>query len=418
DKGVIGLAAQPIMHDLGLSPSEFGLVGSSLFFLFCVTPVGIGLLANRVSTRWVLVGLVVCWSIAQVPVLLVAALPTLIGSRVLLGAAEGPTTPMVVHHIYKWFPHRERALPAGVGTAGAALGLAVAAPGLSAVIVHFGWQAAFGVLAAAGLIWAAVWVFIGRDGPFTTYRAAMSGSAEGIGDAAEAKADAGASGEEARVPYRRIMTSSTWIGATLGGHLAYWAIAIFAAWLPSYFEKGLGFSPVATGSLMLAPSLVGFAAMVGGGAVCRMLLARGVSSRWACGFVESALIIVGGIALLAVAVVHPGTTTQIALLAIGFGLPFGALPLANMSVAEVSPVSQRAAVMSFSVIGMTIAGLFAPTVAGALIGGGATALGGYHHMMLLVGALMVVGAAIAALLIRPLRDARKLGLPDAAEPTS
>ncbi|MGH3504409.1 MAG: hypothetical protein ACRDQA_26440, partial [Nocardioidaceae bacterium] len=144
----------------------------------------------------------------------------------------------------------------------------------------------------------------------------------------------------------------------------------------------------------------------------------GVSSRWACGFVESALVIVGGLALLAVAVFQPGTTTQIALLAIGFGLPFGALPLANMPVAEVSPVSQRAAVMSFSVIGMTIAGLFAPTVAGALIGGGATALAGYHNMMLLVGALMVVGAAVAAALIHPRRDAAALELPVAAQPSA
>ena len=37
DKAVIGLAAQPIMKDLELTPNQFGLVGSSFFFLYAVS---------------------------------------------------------------------------------------------------------------------------------------------------------------------------------------------------------------------------------------------------------------------------------------------------------------------------------------------------------------------------------------------
>lgn len=312
---------------------------------------------------------------------------------------------MVVHHIYKWFPHRDRALPAGIATAGAALGLAVAAPALSAVIVNFGWRAAFAVLGVVGVIWVAVWLLVGREGPYTTYQAAMPD------DGRTGPASGADSGSEARVPYRKILTSGTWLGATLGGHVAYWAIAIWSAWLPSYLERGLGYSPLTSSSLMVAPALVGAAAMIGGGAVCRGLLSRGGSTRWACGVLEGAIVAVGGLALLALVVFNPPGSAQIALLAIGFGLPFGALPLANMPVAEVSPVRQRAAVMSFSVVGMTLAGLFAPAVAGALIGAaGATPVTGYHHMMLLVGLLLLAGGVVAAVVIHPRRDARKLGL--------
>ena len=39
DKVVVGLAAQPIMADLKLSPEQFGLLGSSFFFLFAISGV-------------------------------------------------------------------------------------------------------------------------------------------------------------------------------------------------------------------------------------------------------------------------------------------------------------------------------------------------------------------------------------------
>jgi len=34
DKAIIGLAAVPMMKEIGLTPKEFGLVNSSFFFLF------------------------------------------------------------------------------------------------------------------------------------------------------------------------------------------------------------------------------------------------------------------------------------------------------------------------------------------------------------------------------------------------
>ena len=43
DKVVVGLAAQPIMEELKLTPEQFGLIGSSFFFLFAVSAVRGGL---------------------------------------------------------------------------------------------------------------------------------------------------------------------------------------------------------------------------------------------------------------------------------------------------------------------------------------------------------------------------------------
>ena len=43
DKLVFGLSAVPMMKELGISPQQFGLIGSSFFLLFSISGVLVGL---------------------------------------------------------------------------------------------------------------------------------------------------------------------------------------------------------------------------------------------------------------------------------------------------------------------------------------------------------------------------------------
>src|ERR1700752_4358870 len=85
DKAVIGIAAVPIMQELKLSPSEFGLIGSSFFLLFSASAVVTGFVANRVQTRWVLLVLAIVWALTQFPMLGTVGFTTLLACRVALG---------------------------------------------------------------------------------------------------------------------------------------------------------------------------------------------------------------------------------------------------------------------------------------------------------------------------------------------
>src|ERR1700742_4770411 len=69
DKIVVGLAGVPIMTELKLEPEQFGLLGSAFFFLFSISAVAVGFLANRVATRWVLLALGIVWALAQFPMI-------------------------------------------------------------------------------------------------------------------------------------------------------------------------------------------------------------------------------------------------------------------------------------------------------------------------------------------------------------
>jgi hypothetical protein len=187
-------------------------------------------------------------------------------------------------------------------------------------------------------------------------------------------------------------------------------VVISATWLPTYLERGLGYSLTTTGSIMALPPIVGIVSMIGTGALARGLAARGVPTRWSCGFTIGAIGTISGACLLLV----PATGTsdwQIPLLAVAFGLPSGTLSLVNLTAAEICPVRQRPAVMAFSIIGFSTAGLYAPYLTGALIQHASSALGGFHHLFWLLGALLLAGGITAAVAICPHRDAQRLGLP-------
>lgn len=67
DKSVLGLAADEIRADLHLSATQFGLANSAFFLLFSVAAIVVGMAADRVSPKLLLLVMAVLWSVAQVP---------------------------------------------------------------------------------------------------------------------------------------------------------------------------------------------------------------------------------------------------------------------------------------------------------------------------------------------------------------
>ena len=165
DKAVVGLAAVPIMKEMGLSPKQYGALGSSFFLLFSLSGILVGFVANRRPTRWIILVLAASWALVQFPMLGAVGFTTLLICRIALGAGEGPGAAVAVHAVYKWFPDEKRTMPTAILSQGAAIGVIVALPVLNWIIVHYSWHWAFGTLGFVGLAWVVAWYFVGRDGP-------------------------------------------------------------------------------------------------------------------------------------------------------------------------------------------------------------------------------------------------------------
>ncbi|MFO1079263.1 MAG: MFS transporter [Reyranellaceae bacterium] len=388
DKVVVGLAAQPLMKDLGISPEQFGLIGSSFFFLFAVSAIVVGFITNRVQTRHTLLIMAIIWSLVQFPMLGTVSLEVLIVCRVILGAGEGPAGPVATHAVYKWFPDSLRAMPTAIIAQGSALGVIVAVPALNWIIVNYSWHWAFGALGIAGLVWVALWLLFGKEGTLVDKPAHADGSEE-------------------RVPYIHLLTCPSILACCAAGFVAYWGLALGLTWFTSYLVNGLGFTQQVGGNLTILPWIVGMLVVLSGGWISQRLKKKGASSRISRGLFPAATVLLGGLLLLCVSSL-PGRDLKLAFVVLGGAVGSTIYVVIPMIVSELTPQSQRAGMLAITTSVVTAAGVIAPLAMGAVVQKAATPLAGYEKGYAILGVLMVVGSVIGMLFIRPDADRQRL----------
>lgn len=387
DKIVVGLAGVPIMTDLKLEPDQFGLLGSSFFFLFSISAIAIGFLANRIAARWVLLTLALIWALAQFPMVNNIGFTTLLICRVILGAGEGPAAAVAAHAIYKWFPDEKRTLPTAVLSQGSAFGIIIAVPALNWLIVNYNWHYAFGALGVAGLIWAVAWLALGQEGPLVPASVAAA--------------------EEQRIPYFQLLTSRTFIGCCAASFGAYWALSLGFTWFTPFIVKALGFSQQQAGLISILPWIFGSVVVLMTGWISQVLMARGFSTRGARGVLGTIPLIAGGIILAFVPYVD-GARLQIALLVAGSGLSGSIYVVCAPMISEFTPVSQRSAVISIYGAIYTLAGILAPSVTGNLIQNASGLFEGYMTGFTINAVILVVSGLLGLLLLWPNTERERL----------
>lgn len=396
DKIVVGLAGVPIMNDLNLHPSQFGLLGSSFFFLFSISAIVVGFIINRVETRWVLLVLAVAWAVVQFPMVGAVSFTTLLICRIILGAGEGPAFSVAAHAIYKWFPDEKRTLPTAILSQGSAFGVILAVPALNWIIVNHTWHMAFGALGLVGLIWAALWLMLGAEGPL-----AGKGSED---------ADGG------RVySYARLLTAPTFIGSVLSTFGAYWVLSIGLTWFTPFIVKGLGYSQKEAGLISILPWVFGACVVLLTGWLSQRLMMSGVSTRYARGVLGAAPLVVGGLILLVMPYIQ-GPALAIALLVVGSGLCGSIYVVCPPMLGEFAPTAQRGAIISIYGGLYTLAGVFSAAIMGGVIEHAATPLEGYLSGFRLNGAIMILSGLVGLALLRPNTERARLAAGGAAQP--
>jgi MFS family permease len=387
DKIVVGLAGAPIMDEMKLEPEQFGLLGSSFFFLFSISAIVVGFIVNRVATRWVLLAMAVIWSLAQFPMVGTVSFTTLLICRIILGAGEGPAFSVAAHAIYKWFPDEKRTLPTAILSQGSAFGVILAVPALNWVIVNHSWHYAFGALGIVGLMWTATWLVMGKEGPLVQ-TVAMAAN-------------------EQRIPYFQLLTSRTFIGCCAATFGAYWALSLGLTWFTPFIVKGLGFSQKDAGWISILPWVFGATIVLLTGWISQVMLARGYTTRGARGVLGASPLILGGLILATLPYIAPGGL-MIGLLVVGSGLCGAIYVVCPPMIGEFSPVSQRGAVISIYSAIYTLAGILAPTVMGSVIQRAAVPLDGYMTGFTINAVILVASGLLGLLLLWPNTERARL----------
>lgn len=392
DKVALGILAVPIMEEFNLSPKEFGWVAGSFFWFFAISGVIGGFVANRFSSKVILVVLALAWSVVQLPIIFSSSVMMILVARVLLGIGEGPAAPIAKHALFKWFPDSRRTMPIAVIGQGSVFGLLIAGVAMPHITAQWGWRANFVILFFLGLVWAVLWLVFGADGKLKTETHVADGQTTSY-----------------KIHYKKLLMTPTVWGNFLMDFAAFWSMVLVLVWLPTYLQKGLGYDAKMSGNFFALIVLFSVPMTLFLSSWSQRLTVRGVSSRNARAIFGSLALFFAGVLFILLNYVPMPKMAKVFLIAFATGLTPVIYALGPSMIAEVTPDGQRSAILAIDNSFSSLAGIFASVITGAFIG--SANLGssvGYEKGFAFGGVLLVLAGLVGLLFINPERDRQNL----------
>ncbi|MFJ8259549.1 MFS transporter [Peribacillus asahii] len=387
DKSIVGLAALPIMKEFDLSYTEWGLVGSSYYWLYPVTGIVGAAWADRIGAKKVLGLLMLTWTVLQFGVLAITALPFLILYRILLGAFEGPYSPIAFNHANKWFPPKMRGFANSVVVGGGTIGAMVAAPILVSLITILGWKVAFACLGAASLVWFFLFQFFTKENPIEVYQEVQKKKKEKLG-------------KINMKDFLVLLASPTALFTTLTYFSTYILMVWFSVWLPVYLVEVVQMSNAQMG---YGVAIIGIASVViymGVSMVSDHLFKKNQNWRLSRVLVVAGAMITGAL-LLASVTIFQNPIWVITAICLAKGLTYAILPIGPTIM--INELPERGGLMtSILTSSGNIAGIIAPLLTGYIISlAGANKVAGYNLSISFMAVLVLIFAILFAVFVKP-----------------
>lgn len=239
DRNVLGLLKTTLSNAgiFGDDPAEQELMYSYVVMAFQIAyalgMVGVGRLIDKVGTKLGYSLSLFGWSLAAIGHAFAKGTIGFGFWRAMLGVSEAGNFPAANKTIAIWFPKKERALATGIYNSGANIGAIIAPLTVPYIALHWGWQWAFILTGAIGLIWIIFWI--------RTYESPAEKLAKGKLSQAEfdyihSDKDEAVFVEKDKVPWLKLLKyRQTWaffFGKFLTDPI-WW---FFLFWLPAFLE--------------------------------------------------------------------------------------------------------------------------------------------------------------------------------------
>ncbi len=335
--------ASPIISDLQLNRTEFGLIMSALNITIMICQVLGSVLVDRAGPKLGLFSGVALLGIGAAILLGVHSLTFLIFGRVVQGIGIGICYPVMGALIMAWFSKREQPYINTIFAAVTFLGIGAGMLITVGIFRWFNgsWRHALGSYGFSILATALIWLFVGRNTQEVVF----------VEETSAASATARNPGSLSKV----LTMPVTWTLA-LGAFAISWVYNMYFSFVPLFLESGRGMSLADANSLA---SLLPFSGVAG--VIAFGVLANRDTWRKHLLWTSCAVVILGSIPLY----FGEGGMTRAGLLVAGFGLS-GFLPVLNtyiMSLPSMTPSLMAAFVV---VVNMAIymAGFISPLAVG------------------------------------------------------
>ncbi|WP_343614711.1 MFS transporter [Novosphingobium sp.] len=272
DRSVLNMVVDPVRHDLGISDSQIGMLQGlafGMFYAFMGLPMGLA--ADRVSRRNLLMGGIALWSISTIGSGLAGSFGHLFAARLLVGLGEAALGPCAISLIADLFPPHKRGRPISIYMTGQSLaqGLGIILTGL--VLAHAARGGFAGWPLLGGLVpWRVIFVISGGLGLIIVLAMLTAREPSRRGSL---KADAAPSIKESAVWFwaHKAVLAPLYLGFAVCFTAAYGG----AAWQPTMLMRGFGMTPQFVGA-WLGPLSMAFSVagpLVGGWLVDRSMKA-------------------------------------------------------------------------------------------------------------------------------------------------
>jgi ACS family hexuronate transporter-like MFS transporter len=236
DRQVISLLKDDYLEPLfGWSETDYANIVIVFQLSYAVGMLGVGWVIDRIGTKLGYALSLFIWSFAAIGHALARSTFGFMVARGVLGISEAGNFPAAIKTVAEWFPKKERALATGIFNSGTNVGAIIAPLTVPLIAMMWGWEWAFILTGAVGLLWLFFWFAI-YEIPTKHKKLFREELAYINSDTSEAQQQSA----QEKVSWFRLLTfRQTW-AFVIGKFLTdpVWWFYLF--WLPSFLNKQYG----------------------------------------------------------------------------------------------------------------------------------------------------------------------------------
>lgn len=390
DRQVIGILKPTLSAEFGWSETDYADIVFAFQTAYALGLLIAGRVIDRVGVRWGYAIAVVVWSAFGMAHAAASSVATFAAARFGLGLGEAGNFPAAIKATADWFPKRERALATGILNSGSNIG-AIATPLMvPPLVLAWGWQSAFLITGAVGIIWVAIWLLV--------YRAPDGNARVSAAELAHIRSDPPEQTEP--IAWRSLLRyRQTWAFA-IAKFLTDPIWWFFLFWLPDFFGKNYGLDLKTFGPALVAIYVVADVGSIGGGWLSSHLIKRG----WTINAGRKTAMLVCAVCVLPVSAAIYAENLGVAVAIIGLAAAAHQGWSANLFTLASDVMPRRAVGSVVGIGGMAgaVGGMAMSKYAGYVLDN----VGSYAPIFLAIGSMYLIALAIIHVLLPRLDIAR------------
>jgi MFS family permease len=358
DRYVLPAILPKIQADLGLTPIQEGLLGSSFLLVYAFATLPLGVLADRGIRKNIVAVCVGIWSVATVLAGFTMNFLQLFGVRSLLGIGEAGYAPASLSLLGDFFSKEKRGRILSYWSSGTLIGAAIGFTLGGLVADAFGWRYAFFLVGLPGLVAAYLaWrMHEPKRGAFD--------SAEESEDDAETMQSHGSFNKGFGDSLQKLRTIPTYWILVAALVFSFFTIGGTSFWLPSYvvesFHISVGLAGLISGAVLVGSGLIG---TVAGGWLADLVQRRRPEGRL---LVAAGGFLVGAPLVLVALLIHNLPLFIAVFVIAAISLNFCTGPLNAVIQDVIAPVLRATAVGLSLLLAHLLGDAAAPFVIGAI----------------------------------------------------